>query len=92
MARITVEEVYRGEKYDVMSAAMAEYLSNGRPAEYDERTWVEMLIVKHGRGGEGTAYRQEPHRRHDHPEKQLRAQADTHRSTVGKVHKRGNAG
>ena len=47
MARITVEEVYRGEKYGVMSAAMAEYLTNGRPAEYDERTWVEMLIVKH---------------------------------------------
>ena len=47
MARITVEEVYRGEKYDVMSAAMADYLSNGRPSEYDERMWVEMLIVKH---------------------------------------------
>ena len=47
MARITVEEVYRGEKYGVMSAAMAEYLANGRPAEYLERTWVEMLIVKH---------------------------------------------
>ena len=47
MARITVEEVYNGEKYDVMSAAMAEYLKDGRPAEYDERTWVEMLIVKH---------------------------------------------
>ena len=47
MARITVEEVYRGEKYGVMSAAMAEYLTSGRPVEYDERTWVEMLIVKH---------------------------------------------
>ena len=47
MAQITVEEVYRGEKYGVMSAAMAEYLTNGHPAEYDERTWVEMLIVKH---------------------------------------------
>jgi len=47
MARITVEEVYRGEKYGVMSAAMVEYLRDGRPAEYDERTWVEMLIVKH---------------------------------------------
>ena len=46
MARITVEEVYRGEKYGVMSAAMPEYLRTGRPAEYDERTWVEMLIVK----------------------------------------------
>ena len=47
MARITIEEVYRGEKYGVMSAAMADYLTQGRPAEYDERTWVEMLIVKH---------------------------------------------
>ena len=47
MARITVEDIYNGAKYDVMSAAMAEYLRNGRPAEYDERTWMEMLIVKH---------------------------------------------
>ena len=47
MARITVEEVYNGEKYDVMSAAMADYLKNGRPEEYDERTWLDMLIVKH---------------------------------------------
>ena len=47
MAQITVEEVYRGEKYGVMSAVMAEYLSKGRPVEYDERTWMEMLIVKH---------------------------------------------
>ena len=47
MAQITIEEVYRGEKYGVMSAAMAEYLTGGRPVEYDERTWVEMLIVKH---------------------------------------------
>ena len=47
MARITIEEVYNGEKYGVMSVAMAEYLRDGRPAECDERTWVEMLIVKH---------------------------------------------
>ena len=47
MARMTVEEVYRGEKYDVMSAATADYLMNGRPSEYDERTWLEMLLVKH---------------------------------------------
>lgn len=47
MARITVEEVYNGAKYDVMSAAMAEYLKNGRPSEYDERTWLDMLLVKH---------------------------------------------
>ena len=47
MARITVEEVYGGEKHDVMSAVMADYLKNGRPEEYDERTWLDMLIVKH---------------------------------------------
>ena len=46
MARVTVEEIYRGEKYDVMSAATADYLMNGRPSEYDERTWLEMLLVK----------------------------------------------
>ena len=47
MARITVEEVYSGEKYDVMSAVMADYLKNGRPEAYGERTWLDMLIVKH---------------------------------------------
>mgnify|MGYP006988413705 CR=1 FL=1 len=47
MARITVEDVYGGEKYDVMSAVMADYLKNGRPEEYDERTWLDMLIVKY---------------------------------------------
>ena len=30
-----------------MSAAIADYMSNGRPSEYDERTWVDMLLVKH---------------------------------------------
>lgn len=29
MARMTVEEIYRGEKYNVMSAATANYLMNG---------------------------------------------------------------
>ncbi len=46
MARITVEEVYNGEKYDVMSAAMAEYLKDWQPSEYDERTWIDILLVK----------------------------------------------
>lgn len=26
---------------------MADYLTNGRPAEYDERTWLDMLLVKY---------------------------------------------
>ena len=33
--------------YDMMSAATADYLMNGRPTEYDERTWLDMLLVKH---------------------------------------------
>ena len=47
MARMTVEEIYRGEKYNVMSAATANYLMNGRPSEYDEQTWLDILLVKH---------------------------------------------
>lgn len=47
MAQISIAEIYNGEKYGVMSAAVAEYLKDGRPAEYDERTWLEMLLVKH---------------------------------------------
>lgn len=62
MARITIEEVYNGEKYGVMSSAMAEYLTNGRPAEYDERTWVEMLLVKHPR-----AHQRQLHAGYLHP-------------------------
>ena len=42
MAQITVQDVYNGAKYDVMSAAVADYLKNGRPAEYDERTWMDI--------------------------------------------------
>ena len=47
MSRMTVEEIYRGEKYDVMRVATADYLMNERPSEYDERTWLDMLLVKH---------------------------------------------
>ena len=47
MAQISIAEIYSGEKYGVMSAAIADYMTNGRPSEYDERTWLEMLLVKH---------------------------------------------
>ena len=47
MAQVSIAEIYSGEKYGVMSAAVAEYLKDGRPAEYDERMWVDMLLVKH---------------------------------------------
>ena len=38
MARISIEELYRGE------GGGAKY---GVPKEYDERTHIELLIVKH---------------------------------------------
>ena len=47
MAQVTIEEIYSGTKYDVMSEVLSEYLKNGRPKEYDEHTWIELLIVKH---------------------------------------------
>ncbi len=47
MAQISIAEIYSGEEYGVMSAAIADYMSNGRPSEYDERTWIDMLLVKH---------------------------------------------
>lgn len=51
MAQISLEELYRGEgageKYGIMGEVMKDFLQNGRAAEYDERTWLEMLLVKH---------------------------------------------
>ena len=47
MAQLSIEQIYNGKKYDVMSAVLSEHLKNGRPKECDERTWIELLIVKH---------------------------------------------
>lgn len=51
MAQMSLEELYRGEgvgeKYGIMGEVMKDLLQNGRPSEYDERTWLEMLLVKH---------------------------------------------
>lgn len=51
MAQMSLEELYRGEgvgeKYGIMGEAMKDFFENGRPAEYDERTWLDMLLVKH---------------------------------------------
>ena len=47
MAQISIAEIYSGGKYDVMSAAMAEYLKDGRQSESSERTWIDMLLIKH---------------------------------------------
>ena len=47
MAQISIAEIYSGEEYGVMSAAIADHMTNGRPSEYDERTWIDILLVKH---------------------------------------------
>ena len=54
MARISIEELYRGEgggaKYGVggiMGAVMQEIMIHGVPKNCDERTYLELLIVKH---------------------------------------------
>lgn len=51
MAQMSLEELYRGEsageKYGIMGEVMKDFFQNGRPSEYDERTWLDMLLVKH---------------------------------------------
>ena len=54
MARISIEELYTGEgagrKYGnsgLMGAVMAEIFTHGIPDKYDEKTWAEMLLIKH---------------------------------------------
>lgn len=51
MAQISLEELYRGEsageKYGILGEVMKDFFENGRPSEYVERTWLEMLLVKH---------------------------------------------
>ena len=51
MARMSLEELYRGEdvgeKYGILGEVMKYFFENGRPSEYDERTWLDMLLVKH---------------------------------------------
>lgn len=51
MAQMSLEELYRGEgvgeKYGILGEVMKDFFQNGCPAEYNERTWLEMLLVKH---------------------------------------------
>lgn len=48
---MSLEELYRGEgagaKYGIMGEAMKDFFTNDRLSEYDERTWLDMLLVKH---------------------------------------------
>ena len=51
MAQMSLEELYRGEgereKYGILGEVMKDFFQNGCPSEYDERTWLEMLLLKH---------------------------------------------
>lgn len=51
MARISLEDLYRGEgageQYGIMGEVVKDLLVNGVPPEYNEDTWREMLLVKH---------------------------------------------
>ena len=47
MAKITIEELYRGEKYDIMSAVTVKALQLGIDERTEEgRTQVEMELVR----------------------------------------------
>ena len=46
MAQITIEELYHGEKYNIMGNALAELMTKGKETN-NVRTALELLIVKH---------------------------------------------
>ena len=47
MAKITIEELYRGEKYDLMSAVVVKAMARGIDERPEEgRTWIEMELVR----------------------------------------------
>ena len=46
MARITIEELYHGEKYNIMGNALAELMTEVKETN-DARTALELLLVKH---------------------------------------------
>ena len=47
MAKITIEELYRGEKYDIMSAVAVRAMMLGIDERTEEgRTWIEMEFVR----------------------------------------------
>ena len=47
MAKITIEKLYRGEKYDIMSAVAVRAMTFGIDERTEEgRTWIEMELVR----------------------------------------------
>ena len=47
MAKITIEELYRGEKYDIMSAVAVRAMMLGIDERTEEgQTWIEMELIR----------------------------------------------
>ncbi|MBE6612227.1 MAG: hypothetical protein E7632_07025 [Ruminococcaceae bacterium] len=47
MAKYTIEELYRGEKYSILSAVGAKAIRSGiDPHTADGRTWLEMELIR----------------------------------------------
>ena len=47
MAKITIKELYRGEKYDIMSAVAVKTMTLGIDERTEDgRTWIEMEFVR----------------------------------------------
>ena len=47
MAKITIEDLYRGEKYDIMSAVVVKAMMLGIDEQTEEgRTWIEMELIR----------------------------------------------
>ena len=47
MAIITIEELYRGEKYDIMSAVAVKAMTLGVDERTEKgRTWIEMELIR----------------------------------------------
>ena len=47
MVKITIEELYRGEKFDIMSAVTVKAMTLGIDERTEEgRTWIEMELVR----------------------------------------------
>lgn len=47
MADFSLEQLFRGEKYDIMSEVGKDLMINGVNPDYDAQTWFEMLHIKH---------------------------------------------
>ena len=46
MAQLTLQQLYLGDKYNIIGEVFKDFWSNGSP-DVEERTGLELLIVKH---------------------------------------------